>query len=147
MEEYVSLFSEFPDWFAKYEYLTSVALAMDKFPEKLRTEENTVKGCQTQTWLALGEDNENGDKKFFADSNSMLIKGILGIVIDVIENMKSSEIEDLSVDFLEDLGITQNLEDNRNVGLGKIFDRFKELYIAKHKGLYKFCRKEKGEKG
>ncbi|MGI6546412.1 MAG: SufE family protein [Fastidiosipilaceae bacterium] len=123
MQEYVVALSKFPDWFSKYDYLLSVACAMDPFPDELRIEENLVKGCQTKTWIYARKDAESENLCWFADSDSMLVKGVLGIVIDIISGCNVSEISKINTDFLKDTGISENFETNRNIGMQSIFDR------------------------
>lgn len=108
-------FSLFDDWTEKYEHVIKQGRKLDDFPEKYRLDENKVKGCQSQVWLFAELD---GDKiKFYADSDAMIVKGLVALLLRVYSNQKPDEILKYPPDFIKKIGMDTHLSPTRANGL------------------------------
>ncbi|MCR5388458.1 MAG: SufE family protein [Lachnospiraceae bacterium] len=109
-------FSEFEDGFEKYAYLVEIAGLLPAYPEDKRTEEHLVKGCQSHVWLNIYEDN--GKFHFDADSDTLIIKGVMLLLQDVLCEAPVEEVAKLDLDILEEAGIKSEFSDTRQKGIG-----------------------------
>ncbi len=131
-KELIDEFSLFPDWEDKYKLIIDKAKEAEPFPEEERTEKNKIKGCQSQVWLTAKY--ENGKVKFWADSDSVLVKGITAILVYVYSGHTPDEILKTPPAFLEQIGITQHLSPTRKNGLSAMLKQI-QLYAVAFKSL------------
>lgn len=108
-------FLDIPDWESRYAKMIKLGKEMELFPVEGREEKYLIKGCQSKVWLY--PHFEQGHLKLYADSDSVLVKGIVGILVHVYSGHTPKEILSNPADFLKDLGITEHLSMNRNNGL------------------------------
>ena len=114
-DEIVEEFSMFDEWLDKYEYIIELGKSLDAYPEDKKTDDRLVKGCQSRVWLDYSTE---GDKIFFkADSDAIITKGIISLLIKIYSGRTSEEI--LSSDFsvVERIGLKENLSPTRANGL------------------------------
>jgi len=118
----------FSDWTQKYEYIIDLGKNLPVINEQFKTEENIIKGCQSKVWLYA----ENIDNKliFTADSDAIITKGIIAILIRVFSNQSPQEIIDAEVDFIDEIGLKEHLSQTRANGLSNMIKQIKLYAIA-----------------
>ena len=115
-KEIVEQFAMFDDWMDKYEYLIDLGKHLSAYPEEEKTEENLIKGCQSRVWLKsyIGE----GKIFFIADSDALITKGIISLLVDVYSGRKPEEIAAEDFSFINEIGLKENLSPTRANGRG-----------------------------
>lgn len=108
-------FLQYPDWEDRYKELIQLGKALDSYPEDKREDKFKVKGCQSQVWLY--PEFRDGRVYFYGDSDAVLVKGIVGLLLSVYSDATPSEIVSTKPDFLREVGITEHLSMNRSNGL------------------------------
>lgn len=126
--EIVDEFSMFDDWMQRYEYIIELGKSLPLIDEKYKTEENIIKGCQSKVWLQ-GEEND-GKILFTADSDAILTKGIIAILIRVFSNQKPSAILEAKTDFIDEIGLKEHLSPTRANGLVSMIKQIKMYALA-----------------
>jgi len=127
-EEIVDEFSMFDDWMQRYEYIIELGKNLPLIKEESKIEENLIKGCQSKVWLQ-GEQNE--DKIVFtADSDAILTKGIIAILIRVFSNQTPKDIIDANMDFIDEIGLKEHLSPTRANGLVSMIKNIKMYALA-----------------
>lgn len=126
--EIVDEFSMFDDWMQRYEYIIELGKSLPLIDEKFKTDENIIKGCQSKVWLQ-GEENE-GNIIFTADSDAILTKGIIAILIRVFSNQKPSAILEANTDFIDEIGLKEHLSPTRANGLVSMIKQIKMYALA-----------------
>ena len=126
-KEIVEQFAMFDDWMDKYEYLIDLGKQLSAYPEEEKTEENLIKGCQSRVWLKsyIGE----GKIFFIADSDAIITKGIISLLVDVYSGRKPEEIISEDFSFINEIGLKENLSPTRANGLVSMIDRIKNLAL------------------
>ena len=127
-DEIVDEFSMFDDWMQRYEYIIELGKSLPLIDEKFKTEENIIKGCQSKVWLQ-GEEND-GNIIFTADSDAILTKGIIAILIRVFSNQKPSAILEANTDFIDEIGLKEHLSPTRANGLVSMIKQIKMYALA-----------------
>ena len=117
-------FSMYDEWLDKYEYLIELGKALEPYPESEKTEEKLIKGCQSRVWL----DSERKDGKLFfrADSDAIITKGIISLLISVYSGRTPAEIAADDFSFVEQIGLRENLSPTRANGLVSMIDTIKQ---------------------
>lgn len=111
-------FSMCDEWLDKYEYLIELGKNLEVFPEEQKTEDRLIKGCQSRVWLDC---RREGDKIFFtADSDAIITKGIISLLIGVYSGRSAEEIASDDFSFIEELGLKENLSPTRANGLASM---------------------------
>ena len=105
--EVVDDFSMYDEWLDKYEYLIDLGRRLEAFPEDLKTEDRLIKGCQSRVWLDATV--EDGRLYFRADSDAIITKGIISLLIGVYSGRTAREIADDDFSFVDRLGLRENL--------------------------------------
>lgn len=127
-EEIVDEFSMFDDWMQRYEYIIELGKNLPLIEEQYKTDDNIIKGCQSKVWLK-GE--QNGDKIIFtADSDAILTKGIIAILIRVFSNQKATDILNANMDFIDEIGLKEHLSPTRANGLVSMIKNIKMYALA-----------------
>ncbi len=124
-ETVVEEFSMFEDWLDKYEYLIELGKNLEAFDENLKTEDRLIKGCQSRVWLDAKY--ENGIIKFSADSDAIITKGIISLLISVYSGRSPEEITGDDFSFIDELGLKENLSPTRSNGLVSMIDTIKNI--------------------
>jgi cysteine desulfuration protein SufE len=127
-EEIVDEFSMFDDWMQRYEYIIELGKSLPLINEDYKTEENIIKGCQSKVWVH-GEE-QNGNIVFTADSDAILTKGIIAILIRVFSNQNPQNILDANTDFIDEIGLKEHLSPTRANGLVSMIKKIKMYALA-----------------
>ena len=122
--EIVHEFAMFPTWMEKYEYIIELGKDLNVMDEDLKTEEHLIKGCQSRVWLSAVK-NEDGTFHFTADSDAIITKGIVALVVRVFEGEKGNDIVQAPLDFLREIGLMENLSPTRSNGLAAMIKQIK----------------------
>lgn len=122
-DEIVEEFSLFDDWMERYEYIIELGKTLPLIDEKYKTEENIIKGCQSKVWV-YGE-QKDGRILFSADSDAILTKGIIAILIRSFSNQKPTDILDANNDFIDKIGLKEHLSPTRANGLVSMIKKIK----------------------
>ncbi len=127
-EEIVDEFSMFDDWMQRYEYMIELGKSLPLIEEKYKVEENLIKGCQSKVWVHA----ELEDKKlvFTADSDAIITKGIVAILIRSFSNQHPSEILEADTQFIDEIGLKEHLSPTRANGLVSMIKQLKMYAIA-----------------
>ncbi|MCA6421350.1 MAG: SufE family protein [Flavobacterium sp.] len=127
-DEIVDEFSLFDDWMDRYEYIIELGKSLPLISEKYKTEDNIIKGCQSKVWVH----GELKDDKivFTADSDAILTKGIIAILIRTFSNQKASDILDANTDFIDEIGLKEHLSPTRANGLVSMIKQIKMYALA-----------------
>ena len=126
--EIVEEFDIFDTWMDKYEYLIELGKSVPKISEENKKEENIIKGCQSKVWLHA--EKQDGLVRFYADSDAIITKGIISLLIRTFSNQKPEDIINASLDFIDDIGLRQHLSPNRANGLNNMIKKIKFYAIA-----------------
>ena len=127
-DEIIDEFSMFDDWMQRYEYIIDLGKSLPLIGEKYKTEDNIIKGCQSKVWVHA---EQKDDKIIFtADSDAILTKGIIGILIRTFSNQKASDILDANTDFIDEIGLKEHLSPTRANGLVSMIKQIKMYALA-----------------
>ena len=127
-EEIIDEFGIFDSWMDKYEYLIELGKDVPKIDEKDKIDENIIKGCQSKVWLHA--EKSDGLVQFFADSDALITKGIISLLLRVMSNQKPSDIIKTNLDFIDKIGLRQHLSVNRANGLNNMIKKIKFYAIG-----------------
>lgn len=116
-------FSMFDEWLDKYEYIIELGKKLDSFPENKKTDDRLIKGCQSRVWLDW--EVKNGKLYFTADSDAIITKGIISLLISVYSGRSAEEIAVDDFSFLGELGLKENLSPTRANGLESMVETIK----------------------
>ena len=122
-QQIVEDFSQFDEWLDKYEYLIELGKNLEPFPDDKKTEDKLIKGCQSRVWLGCEE--REGRLWFTADSDAIITKGIISLLIDVYSGCTPEEIAGDDFAFLEEIGLSENLSPTRANGLVSMIETLK----------------------
>jgi cysteine desulfuration protein SufE len=127
-DEIVDEFSMFDDWMQRYEYIIELGKSLPLIKEEFKTDDNLIKGCQSKVWLK----GEHADDKiiFTADSDAILTKGIIAILIRTFSNQKASDILDADMSFIDKIGLKEHLSPTRANGLVSMIKNIKMYALA-----------------
>jgi cysteine desulfuration protein SufE len=127
-DEIVDEFSMFDDWMQRYEYIIELGKSLPLIDEQYKTEDNIIKGCQSKVWVH-GEQND--DKIIFtADSDAILTKGIIALLIRTFSNQKAMDILNANTDFIDEIGLKEHLSPTRANGLVSMIKQIKMYALA-----------------
>mgnify|MGYP006097111745 FL=1 len=121
-------FEMFDDWMQKYEYLIDLGKELTPIEEKYKIEDNLIKGCQSRVWLHAEKQDEN--IIYTADSDAIMTKGIIAILINVLSNQKASEIISADLSFIDAIGLKEQLSATRANGLVSMIKKMKLYALA-----------------
>lgn len=127
-EEIVDEFSMFDDWDERYQYVIDLGKSLPLIGEQYKTDENIIKGCQSKVWLH-GEEKD-GKVVFTADSDAILTKGIIAILIRVFSNQKAEDILQADTSFIDEIGLKEHLSPTRANGLVSMIKQIKMYALA-----------------
>jgi cysteine desulfuration protein SufE len=127
-EELIEEFGLFDDWADKYEYLIDLGKKLPSLSDDLKTEENVIKGCQSRVWLHA---EKQGDQIVFeADSEAVIVKGLISMLIRVLSNHTAEEIMKADLYFIDQFGMSQHLAQTRSNGLLSMVKQMKNYALA-----------------
>jgi cysteine desulfuration protein SufE len=121
-------FAVFDDWMDKYEYIIDLGKAMPEIDEKYRTPNNLIEGCQSRVWLHASF--ENGLVYYFAQSDTVIVKGIVSMLIRVFSGQKPQDILNADLYFIERIGLREHLSPTRSNGLIAMLKQIKLYAMA-----------------
>jgi cysteine desulfuration protein SufE len=127
-EEIVDEFSMFDDWMQRYEYMIELGKSLPLIEEKYKVEENLIKGCQSKVWVHAELEDEK--LVFTADSDAIITKGIVTILIRAFSNQHPSEILEADTQFIDEIGLKEHLSPTRANGLVSMIKQLKMYAIA-----------------
>lgn len=127
-DEVVEEFSDFDDWMDKYQMLIDLGNDLDALNDKYKTEQNLIDGCQSRVWLQC--DYADGLLKFSADSDALIVKGIIALLIQVLSGHTPSEIIDADLYFIDKIGLKEHLSPTRSNGLLAMVKQIKAYAVA-----------------
>lgn len=115
-DEIVAEFSDLEDWMDRYAYIIDLGNTLPEFPEAEKTPANLIEGCQSRVWIAAHR-NADGSIHFDADSDAMIVKGIVTLLMKVLNDRTPSEILDADLYFIDKIGLSSHLSPTRSNGL------------------------------
>ena len=127
-DEIVSEFALFDDWMQKYEYMIELGKSLPLISENHKTDDNIIKGCQSKVWLHAELDNDKIN--FTADSDAIITKGIIAILLRVFSGEHPTEIIESDTEFIDKIGLKEHLSPSRANGLGSMIKQLKMYAIA-----------------
>ena len=127
-EEIIDEFSMFEDWEERYQYMIDLGKSLPLIEEQYKTEDNIIKGCQSKVWVHAEMENDN--VVFTADSDAIITKGIIAILIRVFSNQHPKAILDADTDFIDQIGLKEHLSPTRANGLVSMIKQLKMYAIA-----------------
>tara|TARA_B100000941_G_scaffold49761_1_gene31581 strand:+ start:1475 stop:1897 length:423 start_codon:yes stop_codon:yes gene_type:complete len=127
-DEIVSEFALFDDWMQKYEYMIELGKSLPLISENNKTDDNIIKGCQSKVWLHAELIKEKIN--FTADSDAIITKGIIAILLRVFSGHHPTEIIESDTEFIDKIGLKEHLSPSRANGLGSMIKQLKMYAIA-----------------
>ena len=121
-------FSFFEDWEDKYKYIIDLGKESSAFPEIYRKDENKVKGCQSQVWLHA--DYQDGIITFFGDSDAVIVKGLVALLLKIYDSHSPKEILESRLFLIEKIGLSSALSPARSNGLAAMIKQIKNYAMA-----------------
>jgi len=126
--EIIEEFEMFDDWMQKYEYLIDLGKELVPIKEQYKTEDNLIKGCQSRVWLHAQQ--QDGKINYTADSDAIMTKGIIAILIRVLSGQKAEEIVSADLSFIDTIGLKEQLSATRANGLVSMIKKIKLYALA-----------------
>ncbi len=126
--ELVEDFDLFEDWADKYEYIISLGKDLPEMKAEDKVEENIVKGCQSQVWLTA--ENKDGIVYFEADSDAIITKGIIALLVKVFNGQPAEDILNDDLSFVDQIGLKEHLSPNRSNGLVAMIKKMKAYALV-----------------
>lgn len=127
-EEILEDFNMFEDWMQKYEYLIDLGKELPALKEKYKNSENLIPGCQSRVWLHVEENK--GKIMFFADSDAIMTKGIIALLIRVLSNQNVKDVANADLAFISKIGLKEQLSVTRANGLASMIKQMKLHALA-----------------
>ena len=127
-DEVIEEFSDFDDWMDKYQLLIDLGNEQEELPEEYKTEQNLIDGCQSRVWLQA--DLVDGKIIFQAESDALIVKGIVALLIQVVSNHIPDEILDTDLYFIEKIGLKEHLSPTRSNGLLAMIKQMRMYALA-----------------
>lgn len=127
-QEIIDEFSGFDDWMDKYQLLIDIGSEQEPLPEQYKTEQNLIDGCQSRVWLQA--DYIDGKIHFQAESDALIVKGIVTLLIRVLSDHTPDEILEADLHFINDIGLTEHLSPTRSNGLLAMLKQMKLYAMA-----------------
>lgn len=127
-DEVIEEFSDFDDWMDKYQLLIDLGNEQKALDEKYKTESNLIDGCQSRVWLQA--DYVDGVMKFSAESDALIVKGIVALLIRVLDGHTPQEILDADLYFIDRIGLHEHLSPTRSNGLLAMIKQIRAYALA-----------------
>lgn len=128
-DEIIEEFSGYEEWLDKYEYLIELGNSLEVIDESQKTPDNIIQGCQSRVWLDC-KMNDDGTLTFTADSDAIITKGIIALLIRAVNNQKPQDIIDADLYFIEQIGLKENLSPTRANGLLAMIKQIRYYALA-----------------
>ena len=127
-EDIVGEFDMFSDWMEKYEYLIELGKSLPLIDKSYKTEDNLIKGCQSQVWLHA--EHKSGKVIYTADSDAILTKGLIALMIRVLSGHEPGDIVEADMAFIDKVGLKEHLSPTRANGLASMIKQMKYYALA-----------------
>lgn len=127
-DEIIDEFAFFGDWMEKYEYIIDLGKSLPLIDEQYKDEDHLIKGCQSQVWLHA--DETEGKVSFTADSDAVITKGIIALLVRVLSGQKAEEIAKADLYFIDKIGLKEHLSPTRSNGLVSMVKQMKMYGLA-----------------
>jgi cysteine desulfuration protein SufE len=127
-DEIIAEFSDFDDWMDRYQMLIDMGSEQPTLEEKYKTEQNLIDGCQSRVWLQA--DMVDGKLQFRAESDALIVKGIVALLVRVLSGHTPQEILDADLYFIDRIGLREHLSPTRSNGLGAMLKQMKMYALA-----------------
>lgn len=127
-DEIIAEFSDFDDWMDRYQLLIDMGSEQEPLDEQYKTEQNLIDGCQSRVWLQA--DLIDGMVHFRAESDALIVKGIVALLVRVLSNHTPQEILDADLYFIDRIGLREHLSPTRSNGLGAMLKQMKMYALA-----------------
>ena len=127
-EEIISEFEMFDDWMDKYEYIIDLGKELEEFPIEEKKDANLIRGCQSQVWLIAKE--EGGRMFYKADSDAIITKGLVSLMVRMLSGAKLEEIINSDMGFVNSIGLKEHLSPSRSNGLLSMIKQMKIYALA-----------------
>ena len=127
-DEVIEEFSDFDDWMDRYQLLIDMGSEQPPLEEKYKTEQNLIDGCQSRVWLQA--DMVDGKLLFRAESDALIVKGIVALLVRVLSGHTPQEILDADLYFIDRIGLREHLSPTRSNGLGAMLKQMKMYALA-----------------
>ncbi|MCM1110257.1 MAG: SufE family protein [Clostridium sp.] len=128
-QDIIDEFSEVDDWMDRYAMIIDMGNSLPAIDESLKTPDHLIEGCQSRVWLD-GELTSDGKVEFTADSDAIIVKGIIALLIRVLNGHTPSEIADADLHFINDIGLGENLSPTRSNGLLAMLKQMRAYALA-----------------
>ena len=127
-DEIIEEFDFFDDWMERYEYIIDLGKKLPLIDEQLKTEERLIKGCQSRVWLHAAQ--EEGVVTFTADSDAIITKGIIALLVRVLSGQPATAIKDTELYFIDKIGLKEHLSPTRSNGLVSMVNQMKQYAVV-----------------
>lgn len=127
-KEIVEEFSLFDNWDDKYEYIIDIGKKLEPLEDEFKTDDNKVRGCQSTVWLTA--DYRQGKVYYKAESDAIIVKGLISMMIRVLSGQKPDDIVNTKLDFIKDIGMISHLAQTRSNGLLSMVKQMKNYALA-----------------
>lgn len=127
-DEIIDEFSGFSDWMDKYSYIIEMGNALPPIDERHKTPDNIIEGCQSRVWL--NAEYSDGKIHFEADSDAIIVKGIISMLVRVLSDQTPADILDANLYFIDSIGLTEHLSPTRSNGLLAMVKQIKMYALA-----------------
>jgi len=127
-EAIVDEFSMFDDWMQRYEYIIELGKSLPIIDDQFKTDDNIIKGCQSKVWVHA--DENDGKIWFTADSDAILTKGIIALLIRTFSGQEPKAILEADADFIDEIGLKEHLSPTRANGLVSMIKQIKMYALA-----------------
>ena len=122
-------FSMFEEWVDKYAYIIELGHGLPIIDQKYKDEDHLIRGCQSQVWLAAEKDEE-GNVIFTADSDAIITKGIIALLVSVLSGQKAKDIASADLSFIDRIGLSSHLSPTRANGLSEMIRKMRYYAAA-----------------
>lgn len=129
-DEIIEEFEQFPDWMEKYEYIIQLGKELPLIAEEYKIDANLIRGCQSRVWLH--PEYKEGKILFTADSDALITKGLISMVVRVLSGHSPKEIVDADMYFINAIGLSSHLSPTRSNGLLSMVKQIKNYALAFH---------------
>ena len=133
-DQIIEEFSELDDWMDKYQLLIDLGSEQEPLPEEYKTDSNLIEGCQSRVWLQANE--VDGRLIFQAESDALIVKGIVSLLVQVLSGHTAEEIVDADLYFIEEIGFKEHLSPTRSNGLVAMVKQMR-LYALAYKAKHR----------
>lgn len=127
-QEIVDQFSDIDDWMDRYAYIIDLGNALPPIDEQYKTPQHLIEGCQSRVWL--NAELTDGKVQFTADSDAIIVKGIISLLIDVLNHQTPRDILDADLWFIDRIGLAEHLSPTRSNGLAAMVKQIKMYALA-----------------